>query len=72
MFSDSYFIVKFAHTNDDEIETGPSAGEVSPESERDPFENHFDGEQDREHHVDDLQDEQELFVVLKVDVFEAK
>ncbi len=52
------------YANDDEVKAGPGAGEVSPEAEGDPLEDHLDGEEDREHHVDDLQDEQELLVVL--------
>lgn len=60
------------HANDDKVEASPRAREVSPESERDPLEDHFDGEENGEDHVDDLEDEQKLLVVLKVDVLEAK
>ncbi len=52
------------YANDDEVKAGPGAGEVPPEAEGDPLEDHLDGEEDGEHHVDDLQDEQKLLVVL--------
>jgi hypothetical protein len=45
------------YANDDEIQTSPCAGEVPPEAECNPLEDHFDGEQDGEDHVHDLQDE---------------
>ena len=42
------------------------------ESEGDPLEEHLDEEEDGEDHVDDLEDEDELLVVLQVDVLEAQ
>ena len=60
------------YTDDDKVETGPDAGEVSEEAEGDPLEEHLHGEEDGKHHVHDLQDELQLLVVLQVDVFEAQ
>ena len=65
-------IVWSPYANNDKIETCPSTCEVSPESEGYPLEDHLDGEEDCEDHVHDLQDEQQLLVVLKIDVFEAQ
>ena len=60
------------YADDDKVQAGPHAGEVPPQPERDPLEQHLDGEEDCEDHVDDLQDEDELLVVLQVDVLEAE
>ena len=62
----------FTYTNDNKVEAGPHAGEVPPEAEGDPLEQHLDGEEHREDEVDDLEDEHELLVVLQVDVLEAE
>ncbi len=42
------------YADNDKIKTGPGAGEVSPEAECDPLEDHLDGEQNGEDHVHDL------------------
>ena len=55
----------YTYADNNKIEAGPDAGEVSPEPEGDPFEQHLDGEQDGEDQVHDLKDELELLVVLK-------
>lgn len=59
------------HANDDEVQAGPSAGEVSPEAEGNPLQDHLDSEEDGKNHVHDLENEQKLLVVLKVYVLEA-
>ena len=60
------------HADDDKVQAGPHAGEVSEEAEGHPLEEHLDGEEDGEDHVDHLEDEHELLVVLQVDVLEAE
>ena len=60
------------HDHDDEVEAGPDAAKVAPESESDPLEKHLDGEEDGEDKVDNLQDEFQLLIVLEVDIFKAE
>ena len=55
----------FTYTDDDKIEAGPGTSEVSPEAKGDPLEQHFNCEEDSEHHVDDFQDKHQLLVVLQ-------
>ena len=45
------------YADDDKVQAGPHAGEVPPQPERDPLEQHLDGEEDGEHQVHDFQDE---------------
>lgn len=62
----------FAYTNNHEVEAGPGAREVSPQAKRDPLEQHLDEKEHGENHVNDLEDEHQLFVVLEIDVFKAQ
>jgi hypothetical protein len=60
------------YANNDKVKACPDAGEVSEEAEGNPLEEHLHGEEDGKHHIDNLQDELELLVVLQVDVLEAE
>ena len=60
----------YQHYN--EIQTGPHTGKVLVEAKSYPFEKHFHREQNCEHEIDNLQNEFELLIVLKVDIFEAE
>ena len=60
------------YADNDKVQTRPHAREVPPQSKCNPLEQHLYGEEDCENHVDNLEDEDELLVVLEVDVLEAQ
>ena len=60
------------YQDNDEVQAGPHAGKIFVQSKGYPLEKHLDSEQDREHQVDYLQNEFQLFIVLEVDVFKAQ
>ena len=60
------------YADNDKVQTRPHAREVPPQSKCNPLEQHLYGEEDCENHVDNLEDEDELLVVLEVDVLEAE
>lgn len=60
------------HKDDDEVENSPEAGEVSPEAEGGPLEQHLDDEQDAKGEVGPVENCLEQRVVVEVDVLEAQ
>ena len=60
----------YQHYN--EIQTCPHACKVFVQAKSYPFKKHFHCEQNCEHEIDNLQNEFELLIVLKVDIFEAE
>ena len=60
------------YTNNNKVQTSPGTSEVSPESKGHPFQDHFNCEKDCKDHIDNRQDQHQLFIVLKVDVFKAQ
>ena len=55
----------YTHTNYHKIEAGPHWGEVSPEAESHPLEQHLDGEEDGEDHVHNLEISPKICCLLK-------
>ena len=60
------------YNDNDEVKASPDASKVSPEAKSDPLEEHLDGEKDGKDKVDNLEDEFQLLIVLKVDIFKAE
>jgi hypothetical protein len=60
------------HKDDDEVKDSPETGEVSPEAERGPLEQHLDDKQDAEGEVGPVENRLEQRVVVEVDVLEAQ